>query len=67
MATGYSKEFLIEAFVSRYVLLGVTIENRQRELATALYDKVGKDKFRDYASLDAKAIKEYKNYLELCS
>lgn len=62
---GYTKEFLIEAFVSRYYTLGKDAEQRQRALASKCYDEVGKDKFRDYASLDAKAIKDYKNYLEL--
>lgn len=60
---GYTREFLIEAFVSRYVLLGVEIENKQRELATQLYDRVGRDKFRVYAGLDAQAIQEAKKYI----
>jgi hypothetical protein len=57
---GYSREFLIDAFVSRYEVLGNTIAGTQKALAEKLYDEVGKDKFRVYASLDADAIKEFK-------
>ena len=57
---GYTKEFLVDAFVSRYKVLGTTVEGTQRVLAEQLYDEVGKDKFRVYASLDADAIKKFK-------
>ena len=57
---GYTKEFLIDAFVSRYKILGATVEGVQRALAEQLYDEVGKDKFRVYASLDADALKKFK-------
>ena len=57
---GYTKEFLIDAFVSRYEVLGATIVGVQRALAEQLYDEVGKDKFRVYASLDADALKKFK-------
>jgi len=57
---GYSREFLIDAFVSRYEVLGTTIAGTQKALAEQLYDEVGKDKFRVYASLDAGALKEFK-------
>lgn len=61
---GYTKEFLIEAFCARYK---ETLETRtdatrfNYELMVAdFYDKVGKDKFRVWASLDAEAIREFK-------
>ena len=59
---GYSKQFLIDAFLSRY-LRACTIEQLENleKMATDLYDRVGRDKFRDYASLSAEAIREYKN------
>lgn len=59
---GYSKEFLIDAFMSRY-FLHISIEALVdlEKSATELYDRVGRDKFRDYASLSAEAIREYKN------
>lgn len=59
----YTKEFLIECFVSRYYLLGKQAEDSQRVLATKFYDEVGRDTFRVYASLDADAIREAKKYI----
>jgi len=49
--------------MSRYIACNlITIEQLEHlETITAkLYDKVGRDKFRVYASLDADAIKIYK-------
>lgn len=61
MARAYTKEYLVEAFASRYIELGLdTYENLVR-MANEFYDKVGKDKFREYASLDAEAMKTFKN------
>lgn len=64
---GYNKEFLIDAFMSRYIsctLISIeTLENMEK-MALDLYDKVGRDKFRVYASLDAEAIKKYKESLK---
>ena len=59
---GYSKQFLIDAFLSRY-LSACTIEQLEslEQMAVDLYDRVGRDKFRDYASLSADAIRDYKN------
>jgi hypothetical protein len=60
---GYNKEFLIDAFMSRYItctLLSIDTLESMEKMAIDLYDQVGRDKFRTYASLDAKAIKEYK-------
>lgn len=64
MAAGYSKEFLVEAFVSRFYILGKADEEAARKMATEFYDKVGKDKFRVYCSLDAEALQKYR--LEHC-
>lgn len=63
---GYTKEFLIDAFMSRYTACTLlTIEQLEslENLATSFYDKVGKEKFRTYASLDALAIKQYRESL----
>lgn len=57
---GYSKEMLVDAFVSRYKSLGPEQEDFLRNLANATYDKVGRDEFRKCASLDAEAIRVYK-------
>ncbi len=62
----YSRDFLIAAFMSRYVACQlITIEQLEHleQLATNLYDRVGRDKFRTYASLDAEAIRAYKQTL----
>lgn len=58
---GYTKEFLVDAFASRYVDLGVQTYENMVKMGNEFYDKVGKDKFRIYASLDADALKTYKN------
>lgn len=59
MAKAYTKEFLVNAFLSRYECLGHTIMLSMRLMAENHYDEVGKDKFRVNASLDADAIKKY--------
>jgi hypothetical protein len=61
---GYSKDFLIDAYMSRFLkckALSVETLCRLEELAIKLYDEAGKDRFRDYASLNAEAIRVYKN------
>jgi hypothetical protein len=61
---GYTKEFLIDAFMSRYIGCdSISIEKLERleMMANDLYDRVGRDQFRVYACLDAEAIREYKN------
>ena len=63
---GYSKQFLIDAFMSRYIKCSlITIEQLEamEQMATKFYDEVGRDKFRVYASLDADAIRIYKQTL----
>jgi hypothetical protein len=65
--SAYTREFLIDAFMSRYIACNlITIEQLEHlETITAeLYDKVGRDKFRVYASLDADAIRVYKATLK---
>ena len=57
---GYSKEMLIDAYVSRYVSVGAEAVEMLRKLADAHFDNVGKDAFRVSASLDAAAIREYR-------
>lgn len=65
MAQAYTRDFLIDAFVSRYECLGPEATAKCRALAEPFYDKVGKDEFRKYASLDAEAIKVYKQKLKV--
>lgn len=56
---GYSKEFLVDAYVSRFD--GVSVDTALlRDQAVKHYDKVGKDQFRVAASLDAQEIKKFK-------
>jgi len=60
----YTKEFLIAAYMSRFVRdVTATIEElcALEANAEAFYDSVGRDKFRTYASLDAEAIRTYKS------
>ena len=61
---GYTKEFLVDAFISRYTILKQDKLVNLRALAEQCYDLHGKDKFRVYASLDADAIKQYKQTLK---
>ena len=61
---GYTKEFLVDAFMSRFLTCSlITIEQLVdlEAMANRFYDEVGRDKFRVYCSLDADAIKTYKN------
>lgn len=60
---GYTQEFLVDAFISRYLQCkAISIEQlcALEESANKLYNEVGRDKFRDYASLDAEALRKYK-------
>lgn len=61
---GYSKEFLIDAFMHRFIncpLISIEKLCALEEMANRYYDQVGKERFRVYASLDAEAIRDYKN------
>lgn len=59
---GYTKEFLIDAVVSRYAGVHESEEKASlyKRMLEVQYDMEGKDKFRVSASLDAAAIREYK-------
>lgn len=64
---GYSRDFLIDAFLSRYIkctLISVEQLVHMEQMANDLYDRVGRDSFRVYASLDAEAIRVYKNSVD---
>jgi hypothetical protein len=61
---GYTKEFLIAAFVSRYECLGLEVVEQQQRLAEKTWNMYTKDQFRAYCSLDADAIKQYKQKLQ---
>jgi hypothetical protein len=68
MAAAYTKEFLVEAFVSRYEFTFKNEEEKQAfkyKFGDKFYDTVGRDAFRKWASLDVAAIKEYKACLKL--
>ena len=59
----YTKEFLVDAFMSRYIQCSMITIDALVELeamANSFYDEVGRDKFRVYCSLDADALKIYK-------
>ena len=61
---GYSKDFLIAAYLHRFMgLPSTTVEVLEvlESNASRFYDEKGKDLFRVYAALDAEAIREYKN------
>lgn len=67
MAVAYTKEFLVSAFVSRYVSIFKTTEDKAEFTETygnQHYDKVGKEQFRKDCCLDADAIKIYKESLK---
>jgi hypothetical protein len=60
---GYNKEFLVDAFMSRFLTCSlISIEKlvELEDMANRFYDEVGRDKFRVYCSLDAEAIRAYK-------
>jgi len=59
----YSRDFLISAFLSRYVTLPEAQFTKLCEMAYQFYEQAGRDKFRVYCSLDAEAIKLYKESL----
>lgn len=60
----YTKEFLMDAFLWRYtdVLAQDTAEEVEKyiKMVSDFYDKVGRDKFRIWCSLDADEIKKFK-------
>jgi hypothetical protein len=56
---GYTREFLVSAFLSRYVSLPEDKFAGLHIMAEKFYDESGRDKFRAYCSLDADAIRKY--------
>jgi hypothetical protein len=56
----YTKEFLVDAFLSRFMKLPIEKLLDLEEMANRFYDEVGRDTFRVYCSLDAEAIRVYK-------
>jgi hypothetical protein len=59
---GYTKDFLVSAFLSRYVSLDDDKFSALETMANTFYDEVGRDKFRIYCSLDAAALKLAKEH-----
>ena len=64
MAAGYTKDFLLDAFLSRYYSLSEEKFAELEIMATRFYDEVGKDKYRVYTGLDAAALKVYKEFVK---
>ena len=56
---GYTQEFLVDAYVSRYEKTAANIV-QLREQAVKHYERVGRDQFRVSASLDADAVRKFK-------
>lgn len=53
--------------MSRYIkctLISIEQLVNLEQMASDLYDRVGRDSFRTYASLDAEAIRVYKNSID---
>jgi hypothetical protein len=61
---GYTRDFLLQAYASRYEPLGLEAVESLYKLAENAYDTYGKDRFRAYAGLDAEAIRQYKAKLK---
>ena len=64
---GYTREFLIDAYLWRFTKIpSIGIEQllNLEQIANKTYDTYGKDKFRDYSSLDAEYIRNYKASLK---
>lgn len=59
----YDKTFLISAFLSRYVSLPEAQFTSLCEMAHSFYETAGRDRFRVYCSLDAAAIRAYRETL----
>ena len=62
----YTKEFLVNAFMSKYdsILVGEERDKFKDRFGDKFYDLVGKDNFRVYCALDAAFIKTYKERLK---
>jgi hypothetical protein len=62
MAKAYTKEDLVGAFLMRFIKAGIDI-TKLEIMANEFFDKVGKDKFRIYATVDAQVMKEYREFI----
>ena len=62
MAKAYTKEDLIGAFLMRFIRAGIDITNLE-VMANEFFDKVGRDKFRIYATVDAEVMREYREFV----
>jgi hypothetical protein len=62
MAKAYTKEDLIGAFLMRFIKAGLDITNLEI-MANEFFDKVGRDKFRIYATVDAEVMREYREFI----
>jgi hypothetical protein len=64
---GYTREFLIDAYLWRFTKvpsIGIEQLLELEQIANKTYDTYGKDKFRDYSSLDAEYLRNYKASLK---
>ena len=62
---GYTREFLVDAYLWRFLkVLSIEKLIKLEQDAYHDYDKYGKEKFRQYASLDSEYIKKYKESLK---
>lgn len=63
MAKAYDKELLVNVYISRFMVglphLDVNVICELEDNAKKLYDRVGKDKFREYASVTPEEIRRY--------
>ena len=60
---GYTKEFLVDAYLWRFTRIpSISIDQLLdlERIAHKTYDTYGKDKFREYSSLDAEYLRNYK-------
>lgn len=63
MAASYSKDFLIAAYMFRFCEANVDSKLLE-DNASRYYDEVGKDKFREAASLDAAEVARYRAFID---
>ena len=64
---GYTRNFLVDAFADKYRVVFKTDDefyDFKIRMGYEFYDEVGKDVFRERCSLDAAAIKKYKESLK---
>lgn len=67
----YSKEYLVSAFLGRYVSLDASKFSDLEDMANSFYDDcvatlgntAGRKKFRDYCGLTAEALRAYESSL----